>query len=202
MQVAGSLEQMPGGKIRCQLTDGKENIAGALDSQTLLPSGVQPAADRNNLPAARLPPLRAGVFTTQCAKEFGSALQTRAVVKIEEANLAMGGSAPVLIVAKAELLDGAASASETAPKAEPEAMQEEPTTAAAAVKEEAAAKTPGAAIKSSPYTAATPANHPTPPSAGWCAPVQCCPGSQAPCNPELMRAAYALYDCTGLLGNP
>ena len=119
------------------------------------------------------------MFTTQCAKQFGAALQSRAVVKIEEANLTMGGSNPVLIVAKAELLEGGAAAAaqpaagEAAPKSEPEAMQTEPA-AAPAVKEEPAAKTPGAAIKSSaalakgsPYTAATPANHPTPPSAGW-----------------------------------
>ena len=111
--------------------------------------------------------LPAGVFTTQCAKEFGAALQSRAMVKLEEANLTMGGAAPVLIVAKAELLAGAGEAPTSL--TEPAAMQAEPTIAATAVKEEPAAKTPGAAIKSSPYVAATPANHPTPPSAGWCA---------------------------------
>jgi len=104
-----------------------------------------------------LPP---GVFTTQCAREFGIALQSHAMVRIEEASMTVGGSAqPVLIVAKAELLAGSG-------EADPEAKHAEPT-----VKEEPAAKTPGAAVKSAAFTAATPANHPTPPSAGWCAPV-------------------------------
>ncbi|KAI7845557.1 hypothetical protein COHA_000848 [Chlorella ohadii] len=131
LRVAGSVEQMPGGKIRCELTDGKENIAG--------------------------------VFTTQCAKAFGDALQNKAVVKIDEANVtSSSGGMPVLVIAKAELLGATGGG-----LAQPEAQWEEPTPAAAAPKEEPAAKTPGAAVKSAPFTAATPANHPTPPSTGW-----------------------------------
>ena len=79
------------------------------------------------------------------------------------------GGAHVLIVAKAELVHGGAGVPATA-----EAKQ---ASAAVPKAEEAAAKTPATALKSaagvlakgSPYTgAATPANHPTPPSAGWC----------------------------------
>lgn len=32
-QVATAPEQVPGGKIKCQLTDGKENIGGVFTSQ-------------------------------------------------------------------------------------------------------------------------------------------------------------------------
>lgn len=85
------------------------------------------------------------------------------------------GGAHVLIVAKAELLHGGAAGAPANAAAKQDA---EATGSASAPKaEEAAAKTPATALKSaagvltkgSPYTGgATPANHPTPPSAGWC----------------------------------
>ena len=131
------------------------------------------------------------MFTSQTARQFGEELRSNAVVCIQEANVSAVGDAHVLIIAKAELMEaGAAPAAEPAAvaavaaaaptaaapgavKQEPEAMQTDVPAAAP----EAAAKTPAAALKSSaalakssPY--ATPANHPTPPSAAWYAPAR------------------------------
>lgn len=110
------------------------------------------------------------------AKDFGAELQNAALVRIQEANVTCVGGGHVLIVAKAELMEGGEGAGEGGESAAKRVKTEEGTAADAAPKEEPAAKTPAAALKSSaalakssPYTATTPANHPTPPSAGWCA---------------------------------
>lgn len=134
LKVAGEL-RMDNGKIKCQLTDGKENI------QT--------------------------VFTSQMAREFGGELKGESLVRVHEGSISAIGDSHVLIVAKAELLQGgpgaagepASGAAEVA-KQEPVSMQIE------------AAKTPAAALKSSAALSKsspciTPASHPTPPSAGW-----------------------------------
>ncbi|PSC74786.1 Replication A 70 kDa DNA-binding subunit isoform A [Micractinium conductrix] len=149
LKVAGDLQRLDNGKIKCQLTDGKENIAS--------------------------------VFTSQVASEFGSALKSEAVVRVQEGNVSAVGGGHVLIVARAELVpagmsndtaavEGLAPVKEEAQEggaAKPEPMATDGPCAA-----EAAAKTPAAALKksdglakASPY--ATPAAHPTPPSAGW-----------------------------------
>jgi hypothetical protein len=72
--VSGDLQRLDNGKIKCQLTDGKENISS--------------------------------VFTSQVAKAFGAQLQSNALVSIQEANVTAVGDSHVLIVAKAELLEG------------------------------------------------------------------------------------------------
>lgn len=113
----------------------------------------------------------------QVAREFGAELKTQALVRVQEANVSAVGDGHLLIVAKAELLGaGEHVAAKLAGASAVAATPAEPMQGVAAPVEpaaEAAAKTPAAALrktsaalaKTSPY--ATPANHPTPPSAGW-----------------------------------
>ncbi|KAL4439681.1 hypothetical protein ABPG75_002682 [Micractinium tetrahymenae] len=161
LKVAGECQRLDNGKIKCQLTDGKENIAS--------------------------------VFTSQVAREFGTELKSQARVRVQEANVSAVGDGHLLIVAKAQLLEAGFNAAmkeeegsmATAVAAEP--MQTDALPAEAAG--EAAAKTPAAALKktsaalakNSPY--ATPANHPTPPSAGWARKVGVGSVSKRPLQP-------------------
>ncbi len=108
------------------------------------------------------------------AREFGAQLQNQALVRVQEANVSAIESGHLLIVAKAELLgtgvDAAVKLEAASTAAAPTADQMQTDVPEV---EHAAAKTPAAALKAvsatlaktSPY--ATPANHPTPPSAGW-----------------------------------
>jgi hypothetical protein len=125
------------------------------------------------------------VFTSQAARELGGALQSEACVRLQEANLTAVGESHVLIVAKAELLEqqapaatpGDASAAKSAPSPAavapaatlPKQEPAGPETAAPMQVEPAVAKTPAAALKTAGVQRPTPGNHPTPPSAGWCA---------------------------------
>lgn len=127
------------------------------------------------------------VFTSQMAREFGGELKSESLVRVHEGSISAIGDSHVLIVAKAELLQGgpgaagepASGAAEVA-KQEPVSMQIE------------AAKTPAAALKSSAALSKsspciTPASHPTPPSAGWC--VMHAPRGVAGPQPTAMHRA-------------
>eukprot|EP00887_Chlorella_sp_A99_P001665 scaffold8.g1665.t1 len=171
LQVAGALQRLDNGKIKCSLTDGKENLATLFTAQASQ-SGHAVGSER--------------AAPAQVAKQLGPGLKPSDIVRIEEANITASNDSHVMVVAKAEVVasgeegpikmeedGGAAAASPLA--AAPAAAPAPP-----AVKQEAepaAAKTPGAELRSgaapgggaapgarTPYT---PAAHPTPPSAGW-----------------------------------
>ena len=133
-QVSGDLQRLDNGKIKCQLTDGKENISS--------------------------------VFTSQVAKAFGAQLQSNALVSIQEANVTAVGDSHVLIVAKAELLDGGSdSAGAQAAAAEEGAAGEAPASAAASVKAEGEGEAPEPMQVEAAARAAAPASARCSPSA-------------------------------------